>query len=65
MDPPRAWDLRLTGTDGSVRPVGNIDRPSLLRERDGTLIALSVATVDTAADFDGATASWNVLIPLG
>jgi hypothetical protein len=65
MDPARAWDLRLTGTDGSVRPVGNIDRPSLLRDRDGTLIALSVATVDSAADFDGASASWNVLIPLG
>lgn len=60
---PLAYSRRITWDDGSVRLMGNLDRPFLLFQ-EGRPTHLFAATSDGTKSFHDATETWNMVIPL-
>lgn len=59
---PKAYSKTIRMSDGSVKKMGQLERPFILFEKDKPL-CIFFATMDGPGGFENATRSWNVVIP--
>lgn len=61
---PFAYSKTLTQADGKAVKMGQLERCSVLLDRDGRLTHLFFATMDGPGGFNNSTKSWNLVVPL-